>query len=344
MNNGAFYKRLVQAVREAGEVRLLTLLPGDSGDDAGQKALLCGGELLPQNEALRGYWLEVESALPKALPARIMVQGRTVLAECLTRRPRLVICGGGHISAPLAAIGAMLDFDVTVIDDRAEFANRERFPTAQSVLCKPFTQALCELGENPNTFYVIVTRGHSADRECLELIVKRPAAYVGMIGSRRKVAIVMEQMAADGFDRARLAAVHAPIGLKIGAQTPAEIAVCIAAELVQVQRAGSAEGCMEETMLCCLEKQEQPMVIAAVVEKTGSAPRSTGARMLVLADGTLYGSVGGGAGEGQACEAARDVLKNGKPTLVECNMTNEDAKKQGMVCGGKISVWLEPVN
>lgn len=363
MNNRAFYASLARMVREDGEATLLTLLP--EGENTGSKALLCMPTampqaveaaaqegsvpaplctgIMPQESALLPLWQQAAAALPQALPCVFPVGGRMVLAEKLTRRPQLVICGGGHISAPLAATGALLDFDVTVIDDREEFSNATRFPTAR-VLCMPFGQALSGISGGPNTYFVIITRGHSADRECMEHILRKPAAYVGMIGSRHKVEVVMAQLAADGFDRDRLQRVYAPIGLKIGAQTPAEIAVCIAAELVQVRRAGAAEGCLEEAMLALLESPpEGGMAMAAVVSKHGSAPRSTGARMLVLPNGTLCGSVGGGAGEAQACEQARLVLETGQPALVECDMTNEDAKQQGMVCGGKIAIWLERI-
>lgn len=342
MTNREFYARLAREVRARGEVILLTLLP--QGEGTGAKALVCCGAVTAQEETRQAYWAEAAANLPQALPCVYEAHGRRILAERLTRRPSLVICGGGHISAPLAAMGAMLDFDITVIDDREEFANAARFPTAQHIKCLGFGEALEQIPGGPSTFFVVITRGHSADRECMEHILKKDAAYVGMIGSRHKVDVVKRQLAEDGFDQERLDAVYAPIGLSIGAQTPAEIAVCIAAQLVQVRRAGAAEGCLEEAMLALLENPPQGgMAMAAVISKKGSAPRSTGARMLVLPDGALCGSVGGGMGEAQACRQALRVLETGEPALVECDMTNADAKQQGMVCGGKIAVWLERI-
>lgn len=346
MNNREFYRILAASVRRCADVRLYTIL---SGGHLGQKALYAGEDLTVQQEALRPFWLEAaQSGQFEKVPCSTVVGETTVLAENLANRARLVICGGGHISQPLAQMGTMLDFEVAVMDDRAEFANSARFPTAQPVLCAAFGQAFQQLEPCvPNTYYVVVTRGHSADRQCLEEILRRnpSAAYIGMIGSRRKVAVVMEQMAADGWPNEQLARIYAPIGLKIGAQTPAEIAVCIAAQLVQVRRAGFAEGCLEASMLAQLENEEQPMVLATIITKEGSAPRDTGAKMLLNARGAvLSGSIGGGAGEGQVCAMAERVLQAGRPEIAVCNMTNDDAKKAGMVCGGTVTVLVEPLN
>ena len=112
-----------------------------------------------------------------------------------------------------------LEFEVIVIDDRPEFANAERFPMASRVMCMPFLEALDELG-HPDDFYVILTRGHAYDNVCLEKILRRDYAYVGMIGSRVKVALSMKKMKEAGFPANVLAGVHTPVGLQIGAQTP----------------------------------------------------------------------------------------------------------------------------
>ncbi|WP_312640361.1 XdhC/CoxI family protein [Hydrogenoanaerobacterium sp.] len=342
MNNRNFYKKLAHHVREDGDVRLYTAL---SGEHAGQKALYAGNTTLVQNEALYDFWQSAASDSQLAdAPCTAKINGTEVLAENLVRRPRLVICGGGHISLSLSQIGVMLDFEVTVIDDREEFANRERFPTVQNVICADYEKAFAQLDSNSNTYYVIVTRGHSADRECLQAALHCPHAYIGMIGSKPKVAVVMKQMKEDGYSEEQLAQVYAPIGLKIGAQTPAEIAVCIAAELIQVRRSGFAEGCMEDSMLDCLDNISYPVVMATIITKKGSAPRSTGAKMLLDAQGKiLSGSIGGGAGEGKVCAMAGDVIENGKPQICTCNMTNTDAKQAGMVCGGTITVLMEPI-
>ena len=143
---------------------------------------------------------------------------------------RLILCGGGHVSLQVAQIAQRLDFALAVIDDRPEFANPDRFPMAR-VLCMPFLEALDQLGGGAQDYYVILTRGHVFDRTCLEWVLRHERAYVGMIGSRIKVAAVMTALEEAGWPRSVLEQVYSPIGLEIGAQTPAEIAVAIAAQL-----------------------------------------------------------------------------------------------------------------
>ena len=142
---------------------------------------------------------------------------------------RLILCGGGHVSLEVAHIARRLEFELVIIDDRPEFASRERFPMAGQVVCAPFPEALDALGSRESDYYVILTRGHAHDRDCLEHVLRGKYAYAGMIGSRTKVAAVKAALEAAGIAREILDGVHSPIGLPIGAQTPAEIAVSIAA-------------------------------------------------------------------------------------------------------------------
>ena len=156
-----------------------------------------------------------------------------VFVEHFGMSPRLVILGGGHISLSLVKLGKLLGFHVTVVDDRGEFANLQRFPEADCVLCGDFGQVFEEIPDLPANYYVVVTRGHQADEQCVRQILRRKYAYVGMIGSKNKVAKTKEALYKSGFRPAAVEAIHAPIGLKIGAVTPEEIAVCIAAEIIQ---------------------------------------------------------------------------------------------------------------
>ncbi len=151
---------------------------------------------------------------------------------------QLIIVGAGHIAQPLCRIGAMVGFRVTVIDDRAAFANRERFPEAHSIIVKSFVSAIDSLKLDQYCYVVIVTRGHAFDEASLRATLKRSPRYVGMIGSRRRVRATLERLEADGISKERLSQVHAPIGLDIGAETPEEIAVAIMAEIIRIRRLG----------------------------------------------------------------------------------------------------------
>ncbi|HEX5726487.1 MAG TPA: XdhC family protein, partial [Longimicrobiaceae bacterium] len=157
--------------------------------------------------------------------------------------PELVVVGAGHIARPLCRIGALLGYRVTVLDDRPEFATRERFPEAAEVRQADFSDPFRGVRIGPGTHLVLVTRGHKYDFEALRDVLRRPGApaYVGMVGSRRRTRAALAQLAREGIAPERLRAVHAPVGLDIGAETPEEIAVAIAAELVRVRRGGTGE-------------------------------------------------------------------------------------------------------
>ena len=149
----------------------------------------------------------------------------------------LYLFGAGHISTWLAPLAKMSGFRVVVIDDREEFCNAERFPQADELLVVPFTEVFNRLAVSPSSYLAILTRGHIFDHTVLRSALRYSPAYIGMIGSRRKIDILYRSLLEEGVSPASLQKVHAPIGLPIGAESPEEIAICIAAELIQV-RAG----------------------------------------------------------------------------------------------------------
>lgn len=154
----------------------------------------------------------------------------------------LIICGGGHVGQAVANAALLLNFQVTVIDDRADFASRERFPDARvRLIADEFATALRAIKITPSSHVVIVTRGHKHDEMCLREVIDRPARYLGMIGSRRRTTTIRAILRRDGVRDELLRRVYAPIGLDIGAQTPEEIALAILAEIVLVRRGGSAQ-------------------------------------------------------------------------------------------------------
>lgn len=147
-------------------------------------------------------------------------------------RCRLLIVGGGHVGRAVASMATALDFDVWVVDDREEYVSEERFPHAQRRLCGPMDQILPQVEVTPDTYCLIVTRGHNHDEEALYYLAERKARYVGMIGSRRKIKMIFEDLVNEGVSAESLAKVYAPLGVDIGSQTVPEIAVSICAELV----------------------------------------------------------------------------------------------------------------
>ncbi|MGH7814913.1 MAG: XdhC family protein [Candidatus Binataceae bacterium] len=168
----------------------------------------------------------------------VLGNGMRLFADPVAGAQRLIIAGAGHIAAPLCAMAAAAGFRVTVIDDRAAFANRARFPEAAEIIVAPFGSAIESLTLDSRTALVSVTRGHSFDETAVRAALLQPCGFVGMIGSRRRAAAVIERLAKAGVPAARLADLHAPLGVAIGAETPGEIAVSIIAEIIRERRTG----------------------------------------------------------------------------------------------------------
>ncbi len=164
-----------------------------------------------------------------------------VYVETHHPHPDLVIVGAGHIAQPLCTVGAVMGFRVIVVDDRPEFATRERFPEADRIVRADFRDPFASVPIHSTSHIVLVTRGHKYDYECLRHLLQTEVEppYVGMIGSRRRVRAAFSQLQAEGMQRDRLSRVRAPIGLDIGAETPVEIAVAVAAEIVLQWRGGT---------------------------------------------------------------------------------------------------------
>jgi xanthine dehydrogenase accessory factor len=154
-------------------------------------------------------------------------------------RPELIIVGAGHIAVPLANLAHALDFDVTVIDDRASFANKERFPQASQIIVGGAEPSLRRLKITPRSHLVLVTRAHSHDVEALRAVINSEAAYIGMIGSQRRVWAVYKLLHDEGVSAEQLLRVRAPIGLDLGGNTPTEIALCIMSEIIMLRRGGT---------------------------------------------------------------------------------------------------------
>jgi xanthine dehydrogenase accessory factor len=153
-------------------------------------------------------------------------------------RTRLIVVGAGHVGQAVASLAAQVDFEVWVVDDRHQYANPERFPAAERLVIGPIEDVLPTLEINPQTYALIVTRGHGHDQEALLHLAPTSASYVGLIGSRRKIRLIFESLREAGVRESDLARVAAPVGLDIGSQTVPEIAISIVAELIARRNLG----------------------------------------------------------------------------------------------------------
>jgi len=165
-----------------------------------------------------------------------------VFFEVTLSPPKLIVVGAGHIAVPLVKFAKVLDFHVTVLDDRILFANRERFPDADEILVGDMAATLKEQTITSSTYIVLITRGHKYDEPCLREIIHSPAKYIGMIGSKRRTKACFQRFRdEEKIAEEILQRVYAPIGIDINAETPEEIALCILAEMTKVRRDGKAQ-------------------------------------------------------------------------------------------------------
>ena len=176
--------------------------------------------------------------LPHGTARTVSTDTGEMLIEAIATRPRLVIAGGGHVALAIARHAAMLDFDVTIIEDRPEFASDERFPGA-TILQGDVPATLGSLDYTWNSFIVIATRGHKLDADCVLQAVKTHARYIGLLGSRRKTVLIEKMLRDEGVADTRISAIRAPVGLDLGGRTPAEIALSVMAEITQVRYQGT---------------------------------------------------------------------------------------------------------
>jgi xanthine dehydrogenase accessory factor len=194
--------------------------------DAENLGLVCGGDIL------------VEFAYATRKVAETLEQEER---ERLAEAGRVYIFGGGHVAQALVPVLAAADFNCAVLEDRAEFCREELFPGAETVTQIDNSRISDYLNVTTRDYLVLVTRGHRDDLLVLAQALKTPARYIGMIGSRRKTAAVFASLREQGFGEKDFARVHAPIGLSIGAKTPAEIAVSIAAQLIQERNSSQTQ-------------------------------------------------------------------------------------------------------
>ncbi len=324
------------------------------GEAFGQKALFSDETLICETKE-SGYFSKYGKQILKAADDKnqcrkglITLDGSRIFCDWLGQEIHLVICGAGHVSIPVIQIGLMMGCEVTVLEDRPQFADNARRAGAAKVICEPFEQGLRQVEGGNNTYFIIVTRGHRYDQTCLELIAGKKHAYIGMIGSRLRVAKVKEAALLNGCDKAVIDQVYSPIGLNINAETPVEIGVSIMAEIIEVKnKKMRLSGYSKDLLHTILNPEEKAggNVLVTIVARKGSAPRDVGTKMLVTPDGRCIGTIGGGCMESEVIQKALHMLhsEDGKILLSHVDMTGVDAEEEGMVCGGVIDVLLEVV-
>lgn len=303
------------------------------------KELVMKGYVIPLREQYPDKEISIlavhDNSLYQRAVAKLIEDGADVsLIEksWFAEQPKLIVCGGGHVSRALVRMAALLDFKIKVIDDRDDFANVDRFPDADQVICDEFTNLSRYLEDDG--FYVVVTREHKDDYVCIKTILGSSYEYLGMIGSKGKVAKNLEQLRNEGVSEELISTVFAPIGLDIKAVTPAEIAVSILAQIID-EKNKQARGSASKKLL----DVSKPGTLCIIIEKKGSSPRGKGSMMFVAED-EVIDSIGGGAVEFAAIEDARNC---DRCMIKEYKLNQEDLVNLGMICGGTNKVLFIPL-
>ena len=296
---------------------------------------------------------KIEEVLRGGLPVLERQGPGEVFFEPFYRKERLIILGAGHVAVPLVRLAKMTGFSVVVVDDREEFANRERFPEADEVRCGTFPECIGQIRPCASDYVVIITRGHSEDTTCIEALggCEEPY-YTGLIGSRKRTGVVFRELEEQGYDGGRLRRICTPIGLDICAKTIEEIDIAIMAQIIKFRRmpaAGTDGGKAgyidrsdhDERVLARLAETKGPCAVATIMKTDGSAPRGAGARMIDYPDGTLYGSIGGGCVEHMVIRLANSMIGTGSYRILRVDLDGKSAMAEGMVCGGRLQVLIE---
>lgn len=260
---------------------------------------------------------------------------KRVLEENLTPPVHLVLFGAGHVGKALYALARFQDIAVTVIDSRDEILKQEDFPNAELIKVDYSNMDALKLNVY-NPYFCIFTHGHSGDKACLEWCLKQSSEYIGMIGSKGKVKATFDKLINEGYKEEELSKVHSPIGLKIGGDTPQEIAISIMAEIIQTYTSKPNRSVIDIQLLKLLTQKEG--VLCRIISKKGSAPRSIGTSMFVTKD-KVYATIGGGALEKRVIEDALSLKDDVQLKEYRLNPHGD----LNMICGGDEEILFQRV-
>ena len=282
-----------------------------------------------------------EAFLTRSVEGKIYVRKFAV-------RERLILLGAGHVARAVAKIAALSGWSVTVIDDRQDFADSSAFPDAERVMCGDFPNMIHEAGIRGSDYVCVMTHGHTCDVKCIRTILDGTfPRYLGMLSSRRRVEALTSMLRDEGYSSETLGRLHAPVGLKIRAQTPAEIAVSIVAEMIAERHSPQeSRDCLKVTAtdyasLRAAAESQGPCVMMLVLETSGPVPVKSGAVMFMTEDGRTFGTVGGGTVEYRAVRSARKLLGSGRSEVLTADLREAVTDDSENVCGGLMKILIE---
>lgn len=250
-------KKAIEEIDNRNEVALVTVLKASGSTPRGEGTMMLvyqngdiygtiGGGKLEQkvkNESLtalkKGKSLSVNIPIEKEDSDMVCGGEVDVFIDVCKVRPKLLVAGAGHVGTAVYNIASLLDFHITMFDDRERFLTEERFPLAEELIFGDIKENLAKYPMDENTYVVIVTRGHEYDQDSLEAVINKKPKYIGLMGSKKKVKAIMSNLKKKGIDEELLKKIYSPIGINLGGETPEEIAISIMAEVLIVKNEGS---------------------------------------------------------------------------------------------------------
>lgn len=311
---------------------------GVDGNVAGEKMLFANGEEVYKSQANKMLSLPNNKILENGIYDS---ENGKIFIERLAMSDRLIVCGAGTVGQEVIKLGKQLCLNVVVLEDRKEFADIAKKLGADRVICEDFNASFDSLAQRESDYYVVVTREHQFDKLCIRKILNRKNSYVGMMSSRNRAEVLKNDLKGEGYLEECLKQIHSPIGISINAETPAEIAVSIMAEIISIKNSiAKTEGYKNEILNKIITDSEEKMILATIVKRIGSAPRDIGTKMLICENGSFIGSVGGGWIEANILELAKEMfMSNKKHSIYETDKDSLDA----ILCGGYETIYLEMI-
>ena len=312
-------EQIYACVRDRDRSKNALLATVTEGAAAGEKAYVEDGTIQIQ----KGTFFTGENEKNLQGKGLMKINGQEVFLQPLGNQSKLIICGGGHVSQALVKMAGLLDFEITVLEDRPLFAETAKREGADQVFCGDYRELLQQIPDSSDNYFVCMTRGHRFDRDCLLEILKKPHAYVGMMGSRKRSFLMKKYLVQEGFSEELAESLHAK------------------------------ETALDEQVLEILSRTPEPgeqRMLCTIIEKHGSAPRSAGTQMVVTSMNQITGTIGGGCAEAEVITVCREhfyKLREKIPHAAcekrQIRMSTDNAEEEGMVCGGTIVVLLEEI-
>ena len=306
------------------------------------KTLIYGYDIMYCSGNKKFFLKNLEEIVDVRMTGVYEIGGKEVYCEVLEDLPELVVCGAGHVGAACIRAASYLDMHITCIEDREDYAQTAREAGAHEVICSGYADALDTIEGGDNYYFLTMSRAHAFDEVCLEKILRKPFAYVGMLGSAGKINKIRSDLMQKGISEEEFAKVHTPVGLDISANTPEEIAVAVMAEIISVKNTGKViSTAFDHEQLDAVLSDPGDPVLVTIIRKIMASQRDPGTKMIVTSDGKKGGTIGGGAAEHRALGIARDHLDDPEFITEIIRVGDEQKSADGMVCGGVIDVLFE---